>query len=297
MEKRTTPDFIYLIGNKVMNYKNASGIALIMLLLCASCNSQKNQGQPESADTAVADSTEAKEEIVGIVNELYAAAAQNVPDIDGRFACHSWRDMVAAVNEKDAHVEEIGFFNDDYWTMMQDSNPEDLEARDILFEQLDVQKGTATVSFILYSSVQTIHQKFAFCREDGEWRVHDIVRFYNDADGKETSFSLMKSMQDYLNESEGEMPELTFANMAGIYDSFNEEGGNESRIGLNEDGTATWNMIGSLNFTEFTYTINGNTICLTPKDANSEDDCYEYDFNARALKNEQGAVYYRQVME
>ena len=42
-------------------------------------------------------------------------------------------------------------------------NPDDLKARDIQFEQLDVEKGTAMVSFILHSSVQTIHQKFTFC--------------------------------------------------------------------------------------------------------------------------------------
>ena len=180
---------------------------------------------------------------------------------------------------------------------MQDSNPNDLEARDIQFEQLDVEKGTAKVSFILHSSVQTVHLKFTFCREDGDWRVHDIIRFYKDPEGKESSSSLMKSMQNYLNEQEENLSELTFANMAGIYDSFNEEGGNESRISLNEDGTATWNMIGSLHFTEYIYTINGNTICLRPKDVNSEDDCYDYDPNTRTLKNEQGAVYYRQVVE
>ena len=87
--------------------------------------------------------------------------------------------------------------------------------------------------------------------------------------------------------------ELTFANMAGIYDDEKQE----SRFCLNEDGTATWCMIGSLNYTEYTYTINGNTICLKPKGVESEDDCYDYDEGTRTLKNEQGAVYYRQVVE
>ena len=90
-----------------------------------------------------------------------------------------------------------------------------------------------------------------------------------------------------------EIQVLTFANMAGIYDDEEQE----SRFCLNEDGTATWGMIGSLNYTEYTYTINGNTICLKPKGVESEDDCYDYDENTRTLKNEQGAVYYRQVVE
>lgn len=278
-----------------------------LLLIISACGGKKTQ--TEGADAAVldsisqqgqtADSTalKAKEEIVGIINELYAAASHNATDIDGRFACHAWRDTVAAVNEKDARVEEIGFFNEDYWTMMQDANPDDLQARDIQFEQLDTEKGRATVGFILHSSVQTVHMKFAFCHEDGDWRVHDIIKFYNDSDGKESSFSYMESMQKYLNEPLEEASELTYANMAGIYDSFNEKGGNESRIGLNKDGTATWNMIGSLHFTEYTYTINGNTICLKVKGVESEEECYEYDSNTRSLKNEQGAVYYRQNVD
>ena len=90
-----------------------------------------------------------------------------------------------------------------------------------------------------------------------------------------------------------EIQELTFANMAGIYDDEEQE----SRFCLNEDGTATWGMIGSLNYTEYTYTINGNTICLKPKGVESEDDCYDYDENTRTLKNEQGEVYFRQVVD
>lgn len=90
------------------------------------------------------------------------------------------------------------------------------------------------------------------------------------------------------------LSEYTYANIAGTYDSYNEDGGNESRIVLLKDGTATWCMIGSLNFTEYTYTIHGNTICLKYSD-DTEEDCYEYDANTRSLRNEQGAVYYRQV--
>jgi hypothetical protein len=156
----------------------------------------------DSADIAAMDSLamKAKDDMAGLIKELYAAAAQNASDIDQRFACHAWRDTVAAVEKKDAHLQEIGFFNDDYWTMMQDSNPNDLEARDIKYEELNVEKGTALVDYTLYSSVQTVHQKLRFCREDGDWRVHDIIRFYTDSDGKEVQSSLMESMQNYLSE-------------------------------------------------------------------------------------------------
>jgi hypothetical protein len=186
--------------------------ALMMLctLLLSACGGKK--AQTENPDAAVLDSVKqqsraidstailAQEEMTGLIKELYAAAAKNEADIDQLYACHTWRKMVAAVNEKDAHVAEIGFFNDDYWTQMQDSNPDDLEARDIKFEQLDVEKGTAMVSFILHSSVQTVHQKFEFCHEDGNWRVHNIIRYFNGPDGKEEESNLMEAMRSYLDE-------------------------------------------------------------------------------------------------
>ena len=186
--------------------------ALMMLctLLLSACGGKK--AQTENPDAAVLDSVKqqsraidstailAQEEMAGLIKELYAAAAKNEADIDQLYACHTWRKMVAAVNEKDAHVAEIGFFNDDYWTQMQDSNPDDLEARDIKFEQLDVEKGTAMVSFILHSSVQTVHQKFEFCHEDGNWRVYNIIRYFNGPDGKEEESNLMEAMRSYLDE-------------------------------------------------------------------------------------------------
>ena len=265
--------------------------AMMMLMACGG-----KKAQTESSEAANNDSTAilAQEEMTGLIKELYAAEAKNEEGIDQLYACHTWRKMVAAVEEKDSHVAEIGFFNENYWTQMQDSNPDDLEARDIKFEQLDVEKGRATVSFLLHSSVQDVRQKFEFCHEDGNWRVHNIIRYFQDADGKEEESNLMEGMRSYLDEPlEEETKVLTFANMAGIYDDEKQE----SRFCLNEDGTATWGMIGSLNYTEYTYTINGNTICLKPKGVESEDDCYDYDENTRTLKNEQGAVYYRQVVD
>ena len=91
--------------------------------------------------------------------------------------------------------------------------------------------------------------------------------------------------------------ELTYANMNGIYDSLDENMNSVSRISLHADGTASWCMIGSLNYTEYTYRIEGNTICMKAKGADSEEECYEYDSDTRTLKNEHGAVYYRQVAE
>ena len=128
---------------------------------------------------------------------------------------------------------------------------------------------------------------------NGEDVIYDVT--VSDAgDDLDVDWKLRKEPEALQQEA---APELTYANMVGIYDSFNEDGGNESRIGLQEDGTAIWNMIGSLNYTEFKYTIKGNTICLSPIGVDSEEDCYEYDPETRSLKNEQGAIYYRQTEE
>ena len=67
----------------------------------------------DSADIAAMNSMDmkAKEDIAGLIKELYAAAAQNESDIDQRFACHAWRDTVAAVEKKDARLQEVGYKN------------------------------------------------------------------------------------------------------------------------------------------------------------------------------------------
>lgn len=275
---------------------------LLLMVLCAfasaSCNSRQKQAQATNTDITTDNPKvkKAKEEIVGHIKELYAGT-DRIGESNERFACHSWWETVAAVDKKDADLEEIGFFNDDLWTQMQDSNPDDFEVRDIKFQQMDVEKGTALVDFVLWSSIQTVHQKFEFCREDGDWRIHNIIRYRTDSDGKEVELDMMKEMRNYLAEPQDEASQLTFANMDGIYDSLDENMNSESRICLHADGTATWGMIGSLHYTEYTYTIKGHTICMKPKDVDSEEDCYEYDEDTRTLKNEQGTVYYRQVAE
>ena len=126
-----------------------------------------------------------QEEIVGRIKTLYDTIAQENEEGVQPFACHTWWDTVAAVEKKDAGEAEIGFFNDDLWTQMQDSNPDHFEVQDVKFLQLDAEKGTALVDFVLYSTIQVIHQKFEFCREDCDWRVHNIIRCYPSFDGTE----------------------------------------------------------------------------------------------------------------
>lgn len=92
---------------------------------------------------------------------------------------------------------------------------------------------------------------------------------------------------------------LTFADVAGMYDSFNESGGNESRVVLFKDGSATWNMIGSLNFTEYTYAISGNGIYFDCEEADlaAATPDYVYDPVEKTLTEASGTIYYLQPGE
>lgn len=94
-----------------------------------------------------------------------------------------------------------------------------------------------------------------------------------------------------------EVRDMTFEEAAGVYESLDDNMNAVARIVLMADGTATWVMIGSLNYSNYTYTIHGNTICMKIKDIETEEECYDYDEDTRTLKNEQGAVYYRQIEE
>ena len=180
-------------------------IKLTMLLLCAvtmiSCNGQQKRVQTTNTEVSADDpaAKKAQEDIVSRINKLYSSLAQREESTDS-FACRTWCDTVDAVDNKDAEIAEIGFFNDDLWTQMQDDNPDVFEVRDLKFLELDIEKGTALVDFVLWSPIQTVHQKFAFCHDDGEWRVHNIIRCDTDSDGKEKEFDFMEAMRDYLAE-------------------------------------------------------------------------------------------------
>lgn len=138
-------------------------------------------------------------------------------------------------------------------------------------------------------------QEKAIAHEDGPSFCHSsfLAIIYPKSRQKEMDpvIQMINKIKDFEQSSESNT-QLTFKTVAGIYDSFNEDGGNEDRICLHNDGTATWNVIGSLHFTEFNYIIKGNSICM--EDADSSEDCYTYDPKAQTLKSPQGTIYYLQ---
>lgn len=285
---------------------------MFAVVAMASCGNKPKGGAPDDDPTVmseVADTLYTVEAVTRQVNAVYdywnelrlqfssdEQSGEEKPSLDERFGSKEWwqvRQVVAAI---DRECECGGFFDFgdegplDAWTY--DCYEGTVSADSI---QVELQPdSTALVRFLVKDAVtiKGIPIRWLMRVEDGEWRVDNII-FEKDND-----FDLLTNMRAYADNGGFVVTdELTFENMAGIYDSLDDEMNSVSRFALNKDGTATWGMVGSLHYTEYTYTISGNTICLTPKDIDSEDDSYEYDPDTRTLKNEQGAVYYRQIVE
>ncbi|MBQ2097225.1 MAG: hypothetical protein II480_03540 [Bacteroidales bacterium] len=99
--------------------------------------------------------------------------------------------------------------------------------------------------------------------------------------------STAKATTSAAQEPEKPAAPLTFNDVAGGYDN-DDEG---DRISLMSDGTASWVMVGSLNITDFTYTIDGNKIRMKCTDDGTDAGCYTFDPKTRTLTSENGQIY------
>lgn len=96
-----------------------------------------------------------------------------------------------------------------------------------------------------------------------------------------------------VDEQQSTAPQITIADIVGTYESIGEDGNIESRLSIFEDGTASWNMLGSLVISEYTYTIQGNKIFMTNKEFPDEEPSYwEFDPETHFLKDSQGIPTY-----
>ncbi len=75
-----------------------------------------------------------------------------------------------------------------------------MKRRTLLLSILAMMMMPAWADFRLWSEVQTIHQRFEFCCEDGAWRIHNIIRFFPDENGNEEENDMMKAMTEYIGE-------------------------------------------------------------------------------------------------
>lgn len=82
--------------------------------------------------------------------------------------------------------------------------------------------------------------------------------------------------------------ELTYRNLAGTYDTEDYQ----MRVVLDLNGTATWNMIGSLHWSEYSYIIKGNGVFFDVKevDENTKPN-FIYDPQKKTLDDGNGNIY------
>jgi len=81
---------------------------------------------------------------------------------------------------------------------------------------------------------------------------------------------------------------LSYADVAGMYDTQD----NQTRICLYADSTATWNVIGSLNVTEFCYVLRGNNIYVDALEVNDDTaPDFIYDPEKKTLDGGEGKLY------
>ena len=272
---------------KVMTM-NCKLLMLGVLLVLTACGGKKEQ---KSEDNGVNKHTE--EYILQRIDTIYKTVGKATVDAEGnrvdyiasdfnRDSAYCSQRYYALMQQALEVCEKTGevLYDYDHWVCGQDFS-EDWSYK--VKKVYQVTDSTALVDLTIHNfndKETTIALRF----ECDDWYIDD---FSPSEDGEDDKAYLRRVIQQG---EEAQGAELTFDNMAGIYDDEKQE----SRFCLMSDGTATWGMIGSLNFTEYTYRISGNTICLKPKDVDSEEDCYKYDPKTRTLKNEQGSVYYRQ---
>ncbi len=178
-------------------------------------------------------------------------------------------------------------FDYDHWVCGQDFS-DDFSCR--VARVYHVTDSSALADLIIHNfgdRETTIALRF----ERGDWYIDD---FSPADDGEDDKAAFRRIIQQGKQTLDLAVPRLSYDKMQGSYHSLDDQGNSVCHWTLHDDGTATWSMTGSSNHANYTYTISGNTICLSPRDVDSEEDCYEYDADTRTLKNEQGAVYFRQ---
>jgi len=259
-----------------------------LLLILAACGG-KNQQQSESGSV----NKQTEEYIRQRIDTIYKTVGKSVVDAEGNrvdyisnnfnrdsaYCSQRYYALMQQALKVCEKMDEV-LYDYDHWVCGQDFS-EDWSYQ--VKKVYQVTDSTALVDLAIHN-FNDMETTIALRFERDDWYIDD---FCPSEDGEDDKAYLRRVI---LQDEKAQGTELTFDNIAGVYD----DEGQESRFCLMSDGTATWGMIGSLNFTEYTYRIKGNTICLSPKGVASEEDCYEYNSKTRTLKNEQGTVYYRQ---
>lgn len=133
------------------------------------------------------------EEVINRLCEIYERVAQGNYNSDelAKYYCSSdWNKTVQAINEFDAkNLENIGFFDFDYWIMAQDYD--NISISDIVV--IDLNNAAPFVMFNLHNLGSELLMKLDIVKENGDWKIDNFNSL-----GAET-LDLKSEMVKYLD--------------------------------------------------------------------------------------------------
>ncbi len=165
---------------------------LMAIVSCANAQEKENRVIEERVKAIYADVVKAYPE------DLFELNDEDRPDIDldGLYCSEEWNRLVDRVVEiDDAHPDDIGFFDADYWIMGQDW--QDLGISDVKAQVTD--DSHAVVNLLLHNCGNKTPVILTMVKEQGEWKIDDFAE-----DDGLSSWKI--NMEAYIEESQEQTP-------------------------------------------------------------------------------------------
>ena len=190
-------------------------LALLLVVALYSNGCKSPSGRITQPAIAVSDNASQQEELISRVNEIYSTvfdwyAAWDAKwmndepvsedfyiNFDSIYCSQDWNSVKNKVLKYDATLDEVGFFEADYWVMGQDFH--DLSISDV--EVIYLQGNKAQVEFNLHNCGAVSRVRLDMVKEDGEWKIDDFI----DVDNDYGDIYWKKEMNVYLKENAASM--------------------------------------------------------------------------------------------
>ena len=187
---------VYIIDMDMKNcalIKVMMAVGLLMAVVsCANAQEKEIRVIEERVKAIYADVVKAYPE------DLFELNDEDRPDIDldGLYCSEEWNRLVDRVVEiDDAHPDDIGFFDADYWIMGQDW--QDLGISDVKAQVTD--DSHAVVNLLLHNCGNKTPVILTMVKEQGEWKIDDFAE-----DDGLSSWKI--NMEAYIEESQEQTP-------------------------------------------------------------------------------------------
>lgn len=186
-------------------------LALLLVVALYSNGCKSPSGNINQPAVAVSDNSTQQDELISRVNDIYSTVFDWYADwtnkwlndepisedfyinFDSIYCSQDWNSVKKKVLEYDATLDEVGFFEADYWVMGQDF--QDLSISDV--EVINIQGNKAQVEFNHHNFGSVTRVRLDMVKEDGEWKIDDFI----DVDSEYGDIYWKKEMNVYLKEN------------------------------------------------------------------------------------------------